>query len=594
MVSLLASCWLCRPGGGPRPPARAAVRPVQSTPRHVNMSVLVSPTARPLSLSPLRPAPSFSPARADPARREKTKTPAATPGARSRVKQSRPALPHCIKQALRGSSAPRLRASTRDPHSELWSMSLHQSSRHSSADPAAKHAAAASSSSSAPASSRSRKQQVLANFKSISRRKKTASSSSSSPSPSSSAVPPISHPLPSRASTHRQPQKPSSTPTPQPALSIPSTETFSNLAQLSSNPALRTRNPARKRHSVILHSVTEQESRKNSDLHNPLYVGRTARHTRSTSSLGDLNHSNDDENDSDLTDDELDIVHVSQDSDTILNDLEMDAAAPASHASSNKNHTNTLNNAFSSYSSQISTISTSTSAQASLSSQMSSSNSTSNSPASISRQKYHPLRKLVISSPNNPATSTFSSNTTTSSIKNRGVNRQLSVSSSSQSPSPSPSPYRRLDPLDIQNRSRQNTLPYRSSPTPARVSMAPSPVPVQIPSLHIFKPDLSHEKPHIVPVSNCLFFETLKPQSIISPAKPSQTLATDVFDDSDDSPIKKKSYDYQHIHYKHQNTLLSTFATGLVDPDLFSTNASSVFSGPKTLPSRRRTSLYFV
>ncbi|ODQ49078.1 hypothetical protein PICMEDRAFT_91503 [Pichia membranifaciens NRRL Y-2026] len=462
--------------------------------------------------------------------------------------------------------------------------SLHHLARHN-AEPAA----------GAPAPApRSRKHTVLANFKSISRRKKLLPQTQQYAAPSPRGPDHTQHPPP----LSRRPSTASAA-----AAAIPSTETFNNLAQLSNNPALRTRNPARKRHSVIIHSVTEEESRKNSDPHNPLYVGHSSRHARSTSSLDDLNLGDDGANnrpslsngddldaDSDLDDDDddddLDIVHVSQDSDTILRDLDPGTGLDGSHSS--KNYSNTLNNAFSNYPSQISAIPASASVPASLSSRASltSSISTANSPSSSSRQKYHPLRKLVINSPNNPSSSTFSKNTitpvSTASISTANSSKTQVPPSSSPSPSPSPSPYRRLDPNSIQNRANFIHQQHKNSTTAA-----------SIPSLHIFQPDLSDEKPHIVPVSNCLFFETLKPQSL-SPAKPSQTLAADVFDDFDTSPTKKKSFPFQRIHYSHQNTLLSTFAKGLVDPDLFSTNASSVFSGPKALPSKHRTSLYFV
>lgn len=384
-----------------------------------------------------------------------------------------------------------------------------------------------------------------------------------------------------------------------------SSEKFDKLSHLATtNSNLRTRNPARKRHSVMIssdlyeqtdqvynnngHNVYDYDFKKNNNTSitnakssNSVY--KTVTHSRSVNSLIDFSNDFDE------------LMETTQDSDTILNDLDNSKDNHDDNNNDNNNnnndndndnttskdYSNTITAAFSSYNNQLnvkttSDLATSSSIPTSLSTQTSlSSRSLTTSP----RQSHHPLRKLLINSPNNKLKRNPSLNTNSTSTSNSTPNssRKSFIQNNETiiTPSPTPSPLRRLNPLEYPTSNVTKTQ--------------------KLPTLHVFTPDLSNEKSHLISISNCLFFETSfakhKDSSI-------QTPTTDIFDyySNVQSPIRKtESHIQRHSNTKdHDHAYLSSLATGLVDPELFTKNASSVFAGPISLTKKHRTSLHFV
>lgn len=450
-----------------------------------------------------------------------------------------------------------------------------------------------------------------------------------------------------------------------------SSDTFSNLSHFSNNPKLRTRNPSRKRHSILITPSIENDSKKYSDLNvnnnaanqneekekenddpssrkNRLYKLHM-KHTRSASSLIDFttfNNTNsinsNDENtettiagadyDNDEDNEDYDgFVDFSKSTDSNYSTTPTPKMLKLNVKLNSKDYSNTLNEAFQSFNSQLnssSSSSTSTITQSRTKSKLKTNYipQSQKSNNSISKQKHsninnngmnnsmdntnHPLRKLIINSPNKSTSSSIKTSTTNSTLRSNLSNHSTSSNVSFQQQkytSDAPSPLRCLHPLE-----------KRTSP---------------LPQLHMFKPDLSNGKPHIVSISNFIFFETQSAKSKSDdeqenhPSNNSQTSALDVFetDDGNYNNVKlqklkianRKSlyittntnthYDYfnekdeGHFSNKSQNNnsndhiFLSSLSTGLVDPDLFTQNASSVFShSPNALPEKHRTSLYFV
>lgn len=156
-----------------------------------------------------------------------------------------------------------------------------------------------------------------------------------------------------------------------------------------------------------------------------------------------------------------------------------------------------------------------------------SSTSADSTPSSI-----HPLRKMLITSPN----------------------LRHATSSPQQTPT----------------RSRNISNPYPSTLAPTK--------------LCIYKPDYSSLHTEVQHISECVFFgpSVMHPNTLPGP---SQTQAKEVFD-------------LQTTPSKHVSANCSPFmniSSGLVDPDLFSRNAKSIFSGPpSSLPSKHRTPLIFL
>lgn len=318
--------------------------------------------------------------------------------------------------------------------------------------------------------------------------------------------------------------------------------------------ALKTRNPSGKRHSIMITSydkrgftmmdndddmADDDELANESDLFIDLNTSFNSKHRpRSLASF------------SNLADDEF---NSTMDSDTILKDLDNQL----SHNNNNYRHKtedsylSTLNTAFSEYSKNISGM---------LNTNIETDDSSDNDSFGAPNKKFHPLRKLVINSPNS---------------------------------SPSPSKMKAVSPSSsrVSLKKRLDLAPRSSSKRVASLTLDPKNLKIKSENYPIIssssslliEPTLPEDKkPQCQIISNCIFFGPVKerPQS---PVKPSEVNALDVFDDNDHSPIKRRN-----------PTILANFATALVDPELFSKSAGSVFSGPITLSSRQRTTLHFV
>lgn len=171
----------------------------------------------------------------------------------------------------------------------------------------------------------------------------------------------------------------------------------------------------------------------------------------------------------------------------------------------------------------------------------------------------HPLHKLVISSPNSSSTTSktrvISRSRSNTVLKRRSVLAPPVETRSSLS----------IPTLDPKSATNSSLIPT-SNIIVERVSESIS------------------TKSKCQVISNCIFFGPVK-EAPHSPTKPSQTNALEVFDYQNESPSKKSNTD---------KTMIAQFATALVDPELYSKSAGSVFSGPTTFPSRQRTSLHFV
>jgi hypothetical protein len=144
----------------------------------------------------------------------------------------------------------------------------------------------------------------------------------------------------------------------------------------------------------------------------------------------------------------------------------------------------------------------------------------------------HPLRKMLISSPN----------------------LRHATSSPQQTPT----------------RSRNISNPYPSTLAPTK--------------LCIYKPDYSSLHTEVQHVSECVFFGPSVMHANTLPG-PSQTQAKEVFD-LQTTPSK---------HVSANCSPFMNISSGLVDPELFSRNAKAIFSGPpSSLPSKHRTPLIFL
>jgi hypothetical protein len=332
----------------------------------------------------------------------------------------------------------------------------------------------------------------------------------------------------------------------------------------NSSSSLKTKNPIKKRHSVFISSsISNNDTNINtiSSLDPKNFNSNTILKSKSIVSLNDLSI------------DQID-PNSTVDSMTILNNLD-----------NNNNYNNTINNAFLDYNVNLNNlISSNPSENANLihintddDSDTDTDTDTgididididlninfkkdNNTFTSLHNQKPHPLKKLIINSPNTSSHSFSSNNKNSNQLLKYKPN--LLPTSTSPSPTPTTSPYRKL--IIPQNNHIKKNIKT---------------------NLVLFEPKLKDSSPEITIISNCIFFGNFSKQ-FQSPSKPSQTLATDVFIDIniEDSPIKNKKNCIQ----------ISNLTSGLVDPDLFSKSAGSVFLAPSSLPSKNRTSLYFV
>lgn len=196
------------------------------------------------------------------------------------------------------------------------------------------------------------------------------------------------------------------------------------------------------------------------------------------------------------------------------------------------------------------------------------------------RKRSHPLRKLIVNSPVGSRSPSLLKLPTSSSRLNlhstgpKGKQRPPAAASSSAASSP----YKKL----IQ--------PTHTPPGPYQKLTTPSPIhkPITAPKLHLYTTVCPDCLISTWIVGGCVFIGRA-PETRNSPAETSHASAQDVFSGYDDSPIKRSSTN------KNMDTLLIPgLASTLVDPELFSRSASSVFAGPSLLPPRHRTALHFL
>lgn len=350
---------------------------------------------------------------------------------------------------------------------------------------------------------------------------------------------------------------------------IPSNETLNKMLNIpqSHSSALRTKKIANKRHSIMISSYDKSsyDSRKNTN-------------TENENDVYQLDDDNDNDNDDSFNEaDESDpFINVNTsiaskhrsksltslnnmilgdefnntiDSEIILQDLNDDDHNTNINArKSDVNYSYTVNNAFADYNKNLNTIINSN-IEAEDTDESSDDDDFFNS---APNKKLHPLRKLVINSPNastnSPKTRVISNSSTKDVVKQLSFDTKL---------------------MENENHTtKSNNLVIN----PLLNSTSTNPY--------------ENEKPQCQVISNCIFFGPVRKSENQLPTKPSQMDANNVF--NDESPVKKnksiKSFNF-----------LTKFNSTLVDPELFTKSAGSVFSHPiSSLPSQRRTSLYFV
>ncbi|TID30472.1 hypothetical protein CANINC_000983 [Pichia inconspicua] len=311
---------------------------------------------------------------------------------------------------------------------------------------------------------------------------------------------------------------------------------------------LKTRNHINKRHSVMINPYDieigdgDKKETEGNNINGNLRINNyNSLHLKHRSkSLTSLTNFTEDESNSTI------------DSEEILKDIDYaKESTGADLINKDENYLLTVNNAFSDFSNRLNTI---------VHTNIDTDDSSDADSFVAVNKKLHPLRKLVINSPNSssstPKTRIISRSTTNTPLKRK----------SELIPSHSTSSTITLDPKLVNNNNRiSSSESFNSNTMVERIS------------------EVTCRKSQCQIISNCIFFGPLN-EILQSPTKPSETNASEVFQYKDDSASKRF----------HNSKVLTNFAAALVDPELFTKSAGSVFSGPTTFPSRKRTSLHFV